>query len=270
MSDFNPYQQPQADVTGHLPSTLLDVQAPRRRPFGHGAGWLADAWRIFTLNGWLWIGGALVLWIVQMAISSVPLLGMFASVVLGPMIYAGAYIVARKSDQGQAIAFEDFFAGFQTRPGVLLALGGVSLGMFVAICAIGLALGWALLGADAVSTLGALDAGTAPPLDPLSQGAKVLLLVLVLTALSIPYMALVWFAVPLLLFSDGMTVGRAMHWSFVGTMKNILPMTLYGLLLVILTVVAVIPLMLGLLVLMPVMMISVYTSFRDIYADATA
>ena len=53
-------------------------------------------------------------------------------------------------------------------------------------------------------------------------------------------------------------------------LKNILPMTLYGLLLIILMFVAMIPLMLGLLVLLPVTFITVYTSFRDIYVDARA
>jgi uncharacterized membrane protein len=42
------------------------------------------------------------------------------------------------------------------------------------------------------------------------------------------------------------------------------------LLVLILTFVAMIPLMLGLLVLLPLMFITVYTSFRDIFVDARA
>jgi len=270
MSDFNPYEQPQANVVSHMPTTSLSLHAPVRVSFGRGASWIAEAWTIFTRNGWLWIGGVLVLWVLQMAASMVPLLGSIVGVVLSPLIYAGAYLVAKKSDCGEEVRFEDFFAGFQTRAGMLAALGGVTLVMLVAILAIGFAVGWALLGGEALSTFEAMEQGSMMQADALDQGAKVLLLVLIIMALLIPYMALLWFATPLVLFSEEMTLGRALGWSLVGSLKNILPMTLYGLLLIILMFVAMIPLMLGLLVLLPLMFITVYTSFRDIYVDARA
>ncbi|MCB1836590.1 MAG: hypothetical protein KDH99_03130 [Alcanivoracaceae bacterium] len=270
MSEFNPYEQPQADVVSHMPPTSLSVHAPVRVPFARGASWIAEAWTIFTRNGWLWIGGVLVLWVLQMAASMVPLLGSIVGVVLSPLIYAGAYMVAKKSDCGEEVRFEDFFAGFQTRAGMLAALGGVSLAMLVVILVIGFAVGWALLGGDALSTFQAMEQGSMNPADAADQGIKVLLVVLIIMALTIPYMALIWFAVPLLLFGEDMTLGQALRWSLVGSLKNILPMMLYGLLLMILMFVAMIPLMLGLLVLMPLVFITVYTSFRDIYVDARA
>lgn len=270
MSEFNPYEQPQADVVSHMPPTSLSVHAPVRVPFARGASWIAEAWTIFTRNGWLWIGGVLVLWVLQMAASMVPLLGSIVGVVLSPLIYAGAYMVAKKSDCGEEVRFEDFFAGFQTRAGMLAALGGVSLGMLVVIMAIGFAVGWALLGGDALSVFQEMEQGNMAPADAGAQGIKVLLLVLIILALTIPYMALIWFAVPLLLFGEDMKLGQALGWSLVGSLKNILPMMLYGLLLMILMFVAMIPLMLGLLVLLPLMFITVYTSFRDIYVDARA
>lgn len=270
MSDFNPYEQPHADVVSHMPPTSLSLHAPVRVSFGRGASWIAEAWTIFTRNGWLWIGGVLVLWLLSVVIGLVPLLGSILSVVLTPMIYAGAYMVAKKSDCGEEVRFEDFFAGFQTRTGMLAALGGVSLAMMVVLLAIGFAVGWVLLGGDALSTLATMEQTGTIPADVGAEGIKVLLLVLVIMALMIPFMALIWFATPLLLFSEEMTLGRALGWSLVGSLKNILPMTLYGLLVIILTFVAMIPLMLGLLVLMPLMFITVYTSFRDIYVDARA
>src|SRR5690606_28705432 len=270
MSEFNPYEQPQADVVSHMPTTSLSLHAPVRVSFGRGAGWIAEAWTIFTRNGGLWIGGVLVWWVMHMMIGLVPFLGSIISVILAPLIFAGAYMVAKKSDCGEEVRFEDFFAGFQTRAGMLAALGGVSLAMLVVIMVIGFAVGWALLGGDALSTFQALEQGNMAPADAGAQGIKVLLLVLIILALTIPYMALIWFAVPLLLFGEDMKLGQALGWSLAGSLKNILPMMLYGLLLMVLIFVAMIPLMLGLLVLLPLMFITVYTSFRDIYVDARA
>lgn len=270
MSEFNPYEKPQADVVSHMPPTSLSVRAPVRVPFARGASWIAEAWTIFTRNGWLWIGGVLVLWVLQMAASMVPLLGSIVGVVLSPLIYAGAYMVAKKSDCGEEVRFEDFFAGFQSRAGMLAALGGVSLAMLAGILAIGFGIGWLLLGGDVLSIFQTMEQGSLAPADVSAQATKVLLLVLIIMALMIPYMALIWFATPLLLFSEDMRLGRALGWSLVGSLKNILPMMLYGLLLTVLMFVAMLPLMLGLLVLMPVMLITVYTSFRDIYVDARA
>ena len=96
--------------------------------------------------------------------------------------------------------------------------------------------------------------------------AEMIILVLLIgAALLVPYLAMMWFAVSLLVLYDSMTIGRALALSFSGCMKSFLPMTLYGLLIFIFLVVALIPFMLGLLVFMPVMAISVYTSFKDIY-----
>src|SRR5690606_32613593 len=270
MSDFNPYEQPQADVVSHMPPTSLSLHAPVRVSFGRGASWIGEAWTIFTRNGWLWIGGVLVLWVMHMMIGLVPFLGSIISVILAPLIFAGAYMVAKKSDCGEEVRFEDFFAGFQTRAGSLAALGGVSLVMGLPVFAIAFAAGWGLFGGDALSTLASMEQGTVLSAEAGAQGIKVLLLVLIIMALMIPYMALIWFATPLVLFSEEMTLGRALGWSLVGSLKNILPMTLYGLLVIIMTFVAMIPLMLGLLVLLPLMFITVYTSFRDIFVDARA
>src|SRR5690606_9952678 len=132
MSDFNPYEQPQANVVSHMPTTSLSLHAPVRVSFGRGASWIAEAWTIFTRNGWLWIGGVLVLWLLGVVIGLVPLLGSILSVVLSPMIYAGAYVAAKKSDCGEEGRFAGLFGGCRTRAGRLWALWGGSLVVMVA------------------------------------------------------------------------------------------------------------------------------------------
>jgi uncharacterized membrane protein len=56
-----------------------------------------------------------------------------------------------------------------------------------------------------------------------------------------------------------------MKLSFVACLKNMLPFLLYGLIFTVILVVAIIPFGLGLIVAIPVMMTSLYTSYVDVF-----
>jgi uncharacterized membrane protein len=99
------------------------------------------------------------------------------------------------------------------------------------------------------------------------MGMTMLLAVLIMLALSIPlYMAL-WFSYPLIVLND-FGVGQALKTSFFACLKNILPFLLYGILMFLIAIVASIPLGLGWLLLGPVLLASLYTSYRDIFYSA--
>jgi uncharacterized membrane protein len=100
-----------------------------------------------------------------------------------------------------------------------------------------------------------------------AMGGSFVLAWLVAMALSIPiYMAL-WFA-PALVVLRGLAPVAAVKESFVGCLKNVVPFLIYGIVLLVLGIVAAIPLGLGWLVLGPVAIASIYVSYRDIYGDA--
>jgi uncharacterized membrane protein len=61
-----------------------------------------------------------------------------------------------------------------------------------------------------------------------------------------------------------------MKQSFSGCLKNIVPFLLYGAILLVLSVLASLPLLLGWLVLGPVLAASLYTGYRDIYIKPRA
>ena len=63
---------------------------------------------------------------------------------------------------------------------------------------------------------------------------------------------------------------RALGISMVACLRNILPFLLCSLLSSILLVVAVIPLGLGLILWIPVMLLTLYTSYRDVFAADAA
>jgi uncharacterized membrane protein len=73
------------------------------------------------------------------------------------------------------------------------------------------------------------------------------------------------FFAPSLVALDRVPVLKALGLSFSGCLKNILPFLIYGLIALVLVMLGSLPLMLGLLVVLPVLTIAIYTSYRDIY-----
>jgi uncharacterized membrane protein len=76
----------------------------------------------------------------------------------------------------------------------------------------------------------------------------------------------VWFAPALIVFRH-MGAVQAMKASFVGCLRNFVPFLIYGLVLLIPAVLATIPFALGWLVLGPLVVASIYTSYKDIYSS---
>ena len=96
-------------------------------------------------------------------------------------------------------------------------------------------------------------------------GMSVLLAMLVVMALAVPlYMAL-WFA-PALIVLNKLKPVDAMKASFFGCLKNVVPFLVYGVIMMVLCMIAAIPMGLGFLILGPVGIASIYAGYRDIFA----
>jgi uncharacterized membrane protein len=85
-------------------------------------------------------------------------------------------------------------------------------------------------------------------------------------AISLTVTALTYFAVPLVLFrqQDAM---KALEWSLRGVLANVPAVVVFWLIGVVLFVVALIPIGLGLLVLIPVLMGAAYEAYAEVYGD---
>ena len=108
--------------------------------------------------------------------------------------------------------------------------------------------------------------GVSNPVSAVGSLTVLLLAILLFLACAIPVYMAMWFAPALVVLHD-MAPIEAVRRSFGASMKNMVPFLVYGFVLVVLSVIAAIPLMLGLLVLAPVVVASVYTSYRDIFFD---
>jgi uncharacterized membrane protein len=107
--------------------------------------------------------------------------------------------------------------------------------------------------------------GGSPAMNIGAMGLSFVLALLVVLALAVPlYMAL-WFAPSLIVFNQLKPVD-AMKASFFACLKNIVPFLFYGIIMIVLCIIAAIPFGLGFLVLGPVAIASIYAGYRDIFA----
>jgi uncharacterized membrane protein len=121
------------------------------------------------------------------------------------------------------------------------------------------------VGGDAIQELlrTLAEGGDPAQLDP-AVADRASFATLIGSALFVPLAMAVWFA-PALVLLDGLPAWRAMQLSLRACVRNVLPFLLYSVAMFGLLVVALAPFMLGLLLWVPLAMLSVYTAYRDIF-----
>ncbi len=254
----NPYAPPSAQVADQ---TVIQrgnyVPGGRGVPAGHGWNWIAEGWTLFKRAPWIWIAIIVTFAVIYFVVALVPFVGSLASFLLGPVFGAGLMLGCRAIEEGGELEFKHLFEGFSKRPGPLVAVGALYLAAWIGIFLVA-----ALVGGFGVFAL-FLGGGQ----DPAAMAAAlttVALVVLIVLALSIPVLMAIWFAPALVVFHELGPV-EAMKDSFLGCLRNILPFLVYGIVFMLLAILATIPLGLGWLVLGPVTAASIYTAYRDIY-----
>jgi uncharacterized membrane protein len=230
------------------------IEGGRKLPAGRGWSWFAAAWGLFKASPLIWIVNFVLFAVIMIAVQLVPIAGGIIGILIAPVLGAGLMLGARAVDRGDDLEVGHLFAGFRQRTGTLVKVGVLYLlGTLVMVLAMVLVMGVGVLGA-----LGG-QAGAV-------VGAGLLLGVLVALALSVPLMMAYWFAPALVVF-NGLGAVQAMKTSFSACLKNLLPFLVYGLIGLLLAVLASIPIALGWFVLGPVLLGSQYTSYRDIFYD---
>jgi uncharacterized membrane protein len=254
----NPYQAP----TAQLQETGAEgeMTGPVSVPFSHGSSWISRAFSdYFKSNALGWIGAFVVFAVISIVIQLIPLLGMVVSSLLSPVFVAGMMLGAKAQDEGEDFTVGHLFAGFKESTGQL-----VLVGLFYLIGTIAVMLIAGIVMGSSFAMLGMMEGDPAAGQAMAQNPMAILLPVLVMLALLLPLMMAYWFA-PALVALDGISAVSAMKLSFVGCLRNVLPFLLYGIVMFVLSILAAIPLFLGFLVLLPVMIASMYTAYRDIY-----
>jgi uncharacterized membrane protein len=238
-------------------TTTQSAGSPRTVDAGRGVNWWTDSWALFMKNPIMWVVLGLVLIVVMVALNLVPILGGLAVALLMPPLAGGWMLAARKVEGGAALEVGDLFLGFKDQVTPLLVLGALSLAasavvfVLMAMFGFGAAMGMSLGGGMSGST-GAMAA----------LGS--LLGVLIAMALFVPITMAFWFAPALVVF-DGMVPVEAVKASFAACLRNIVPFLVYSVLGLVACIIASIPFFLGWLVVLPLSMLTIYESYRDIF-----
>lgn len=258
----NPYAPPKARVQD-VPDSLPDgdfLPEGRSVPAGNGWRWIADGWAFMGAQRGTFIGVSLLLLVVQIVAQFVPLVGPLAIALVYPVLVGGFMLGCEAVRRGEPLEVGHLFAGFQRHAGKLIALGALSLAFGVLVVIVM----FVVLGSAFAPML--LGGAQPTPEEATALLVPLLLFVLVVLALSIPVSMAYLFAPALIALHD-YGVGQALKASFVVCLKNILSFLVWGIAIFVLAIPASIPLFLGWILLLPVLMVSLYMAYRDVFHE---
>ena len=242
-----------------MDGAVTALAEPRTVAADRGVAWWTEAWALFTKAAGMWIVLGIVLFLVLMVLSVVPLLGALAATLLLPVFVASWMLAARKVQGGGTLELGDLFVAFRGDKlvplvvlGALLMAAALVLGLVTGVLGIGAVFG--MMAGGAAHSAGGVFAAVGAGMLALLVG----LLVSVLMAMAI------WFAPSLVLFR-GVPPVDALRISFTASLKNMVPMLVYGLIYIVASIVASIPFGLGWIVLVPVTLLTVHTSYEDVF-----
>jgi uncharacterized membrane protein len=276
----NPYQAPVASALPVVAASPDATYLPGGRSVSAGDGleWILSAWKLFVEWPLIWIVMIVVYAVFYVVLAFVPIIGSLVGYVLYGVIGAGWLAGAHAVARGEKLEIEHLFAGFKSKTGPLIAIGVFyAAGLLVILLLMGVFL---MVGLGASGAIGAILSGDTSQLASIAGSSIItfLLAALIGLALLAPLLAALWFAPALVYFHDVPPL-EALKVSFFACMKNLLSFLVYGVLMLVLCVVASLPLLLGFLVVAwlplllgflvvgPLALISAYTSYRAIFTE---
>jgi hypothetical protein len=248
------------------PQPVLELRTVKA---ARGWAWIVDGTRLFLRKPISSIVTLLILFVIMKLIGRIPVLGLVAMLLM-PVFLAGLMDGCKAVDEGRPLALSYLANGFRRNTGWLVTLGGIYLigNVFVFMIIVG-------LGGDAfVAIAKTLTSGAqmTPQVAEKMQAATLTVTkaALVGSLASLPLLMALWFA-PLLTYFHDVRPWPALQASFVACVKNTLPMFIYGLVLFVALMVLV-PIGirlgfydLGVWLMAPALVPSIYASYKDIF-----
>jgi uncharacterized membrane protein len=224
-------------------------------PASRGVTWLVRAFALYRAKPFAWTGMCAGWMVITFGLLILPFIGGVVANFLQPVFFASFAITAYRQVAGEPVVMGDLFLGFRRNVRALVNLGAILLIAEIAIFALMAVLGLPMWPAtDKPFTM-------ADYVESLNGKEWILAVGFLLTAM---VKGAVWFAPQLIAFHD-MTTMHAIRWSVYAALSNLGAMVVYGAVLLGLFFVGLIPWALGLLVVIPVMVISTYFGYREIF-----
>ena len=247
---------------------------PRAVSAGHGWAWIVQGYLLFRKSPAIWLSLLILLFFTTKILLRVPLAGI-VFVLFMPLFIAGLMEGCRTLERGQPLELGHLFAGFRRNAAPLVTIGGVSLVGNLCVMMIVMTLGGEAI--TALSKTIVQGGEMTPQLARETQAAVsgVTRALLVGTLVSLPLLMAMWYA-PLLVYFNDLGPIAAMKSSFLACLKNMGAMLVYGAIIFAGMFVAMpFGIALGqydiaLLLLAPVVLPSIYASYKDIFLAGTA
>jgi len=273
-----PNMPPTETAPAEAAATFDTVHAPRVVVGDRGAGWIVEAWDLFKQAKLSWLLLALVGVVWLELLDSFSLLEVFDSL-FSFVISAGLMLACQANYRQQSFNPALLVAGFRREYlGRLLGANLVLIGLSLLIAGVGLGdLLWRIAGDESLQNLLKKAAAQSDITDPefMNTLAEVdqafglmglLLRIVVILLLALPLLAAAWFA-PALIVLGNCNVKTALWYSMKAATENVLSFLIYGVLLLILALLMLLPWHIGYLLLIPLFQLSVYLSYRDIFVN---
>jgi hypothetical protein len=229
-----------------------------------GLDWIVEGFALFRRNPLIWIVLFSAYLLIGMVLSMVPMLGPIVLNLLAPVFVAGFMVGCRVLDRGGELEIGHLFAGFRHHAAQLITIGGIYLAGVIIIVGIMFA------GTDHTALEAVLAGKQMTPQETQAMlGDRFLLTSLVGLLFLVPLIMAYWFA-PILTAFHGLPGLAAMRQSFSACLRNVTPFLVYGLVSMVLLIIAAIPFGLGLLIMIPTMIASLYVSYKDVFAGSLA
>jgi hypothetical protein len=256
--DDNPFAPPKSALLEAQPAEGEYVPDGQKVATSRGMEWFSEGWRLFRASPGIWVAIFVIFMLLSLVLAVLPL-GSVISSLCYPAVVAGVMLGCTSLEQGGPLEVAHLFAGFKKNVGSQLLVGLLYL--------VGMMLIGFVAGITAALVIPLMMGGNFKAEDlngMLAMAPFILIVVLVVLLLMLPLIMAFWFAPALVVFHDVQPMA-AMRSSFQGCLKNFMPFLIYGIVGLLLGILAIIPVGLGLLVLGPVMWGSMYAGYRDIF-----
>jgi uncharacterized membrane protein len=243
---------------------MMEIQ---KVPASHGLLWIKHGYRLIMRSPLHAISLVMVFILGMMLAMLIPVGGVMLAMLLMPVLMAGYMRVCRALEYSETVVPRYIFAGFESRTAQLVSVGGMLLlGMFVVSTITVMVGGDALT--ELLNTFQKQQDANAMLEAMLAPGSGMLPSLLTGLTLLFALMLALQYA-PMLVFFDHKSPMEALKLSMRGSLRNFIPLAVYSMLMQLLAFAAsVIPLNLGLFILLPIGLTSMYVSYRDIFSEA--
>ena len=226
----------------------------RQVPAKNAWMWTVQGFKLFRENPAMLIILLLIYLAIIIPISLLPVVGSILSALIAPIFSAGLMWGCQALYRKQDLEINHLFDGFKHNVSQLIAIGGFYM-LSLLIIAI-----FVVLSLDKPTIELLMKGKTVSP----EQANAMLLPILTAMLLLVPVLMAYWYA-PVLASLHDLKAVDAMKLSFKACVKNFIPFFLYSLIFMVLVGLALIPAGLGLIVVMPLLMTSLYISYIDIF-----